>query len=73
MVFGLDEDALLDDLDFNVPHAVAEAARRRGVEAFLVRSASLLGDNLVIFPDRLAKSSRIEEVRFVDPRLVKRR
>jgi hypothetical protein len=71
--FGLIEDALLDDLDFDVPQALAAAARRLGAEALLVRSASLLGDNLVIFPDLLREDSLIEEVRSLDPRLVKRR
>jgi hypothetical protein len=73
LLFGLVEESLLDDLDFDVPHSIAAAARRRRAEALLVRSASLLGDNLVIFPDLVRGDSQIEEVRFVDPRLVKRR
>jgi hypothetical protein len=72
-LFGLAEEALCDDLNFDVPHSLAAAARRRGAEALLVRSASLLGDNLVIFPDLIRDASRIEEARFLDPRLVKRR
>ena len=71
--FGLTSAALLDDLDFDVPHAIATAARRRGAEALLVPSASLLGDNLEIFPDLVRTDSLVEAVRFVDPRLVKRR
>jgi hypothetical protein len=71
--FGLTSDVLLHDFDFDAPHAVAAAARRRAAEALLVRSASFLGDNLVIFPDLVRSDSIVEEVRFVDPRLVKRR
>ena len=73
VALGLTSAALLDDLDFDVPHAVAAAARRQGAEAVLVPSALLLGDNLVIFPDLVRADSIVEEVRFVDPRLVKRR
>src|SRR5262245_17936699 len=59
---------LLDDLDLAVPQSLV-AARRRGAEGLVVPSASLLGDNLVIFLDRLRPTSLIEVVRSIEPRL----
>jgi RES domain-containing protein len=70
---GLDEASLIEDQDFETSQVLAAAARRHRAEALLVPSASLLGDNLVNFPDRLRSESQVEEVRFVDPRLVKQR
>lgn len=71
--FGLEETAFLEDLDFTAPQDLASAARRIAAEALYVRSASLLGDNVVIFPDRLRPDSLVEEIRFLDPHLVKHR
>jgi hypothetical protein len=71
--FGVSQNAILDNIDVDLPHALAAAARRRGAEALLVPSASLLGDNLVVFPDLLREGSKVDAIRSLDPRLVKRR
>jgi hypothetical protein len=39
------------------------------LEGLLVRSATRLGDNLILFPDNLRAGSRIEVVPSRDPRL----
>jgi len=40
-----------------------------GAEAILVPSATRLGENLIIFPDNLQASSRVEVVDYRHPRL----
>ena len=68
-------DAMIEDRDYSVPHAptstqrLALAALDRGAEGILVPSATLLGPNLVILTDNLLSSSRVEVLRFIDPRL----
>jgi RES domain-containing protein len=43
----------LDDVDYSVGQSIAASAISQGAEAILVPSATLLGDNLVIFRMRL--------------------
>jgi len=68
-------DAMIEDRDYSVPHEptttqqLALAALDRGAEAILVPSATLIGANLIILTDNLLSSSRIEVLRFIDPRL----
>ena len=69
---GLFREQLLDDDDYSVGQALAHAALALNVEGLLVPSATLLGDNLIIFPDRLRQGSVIVEMGFVDPALEKR-
>jgi RES domain len=69
---GLTLGDLLDDIDYAIPRALATAAIARGAEGILVPSASLLGDNLIVFPHRLRPGSSLEAVRSIDPRLNKR-
>lgn len=57
---GLTRDALLVDYDVDVPQRLAAVARERGAEGLIVPSATLLGDVLVIFPDRLRDGSKLE-------------
>jgi RES domain-containing protein len=66
---GVSRDTFFDDVDFRVPQELAKAALDRGVEAMLVSSATLLGDNLIVFDQQLRQGSLISVVRSVDPRL----
>ena len=54
---GLCGEALMDDHDYSLAQSVSRALRDRGAEALLVPSATLLGANLVVFPDRLLELS----------------
>ena len=65
------EADLLDDTDYSTPQALARAARDFGVEGMLVPSATRLGDNLIVFPDRVRAGSVLVEVRSIDPNLSK--
>jgi RES domain-containing protein len=62
-------DAVLDDTDYSVPQALAAAARERGAEGIIVPSATRLGDNLILFPDRLQAVSELVVVASREPRL----
>jgi hypothetical protein len=66
---GVPIDALLDDTDYSIPQALAAAARERGAEGIIVPSATRLGDNLIVFPDRLQAGSELVVVASRDPRL----
>ena len=68
---GIDRERLFADWDFTLAHALAKQVRADGVEALLVPSASGLGDNLIVFPDRLRPTSTLTVVRSVDPKLIK--
>jgi hypothetical protein len=57
---GINRSELLHDYNFDVSQGVAEAARNRHAEGIFVPSATLLGDVLVIFPDRLLDRSIIK-------------
>jgi len=67
----IDVVRLFADWDFTLGQALAKQARADGAEALLVPSASDLGDNLIVFPDRLRSTSTLTVVRSVDPRLIK--
>jgi hypothetical protein len=66
---GLEEGELIQDFDYSTTQAIGAAAIARGAEAILVPSATGLGDNLVVFPDRLRASSRMSIIGSRDPRL----
>jgi RES domain-containing protein len=68
---GISLDQLLNDVNLDAPHALAAAAIARGAEAIMVPSATLLGDNLVLFIDQLRPGSIIEALDYVEPRLTK--
>jgi len=57
---GLTEDALLDDLSYDMGHALGLTALRRGAEGILVPSATRAGDNLIVFPDNLRPTALVE-------------
>jgi RES domain-containing protein len=57
---GLTEEALLDDLNYDIGHALGLIALRRGVEGILVPSATRAGDNLIVLPDNLRPTAHIE-------------
>jgi RES domain-containing protein len=57
---GISSGALMDDHDYSLPQSVSAALRDRGAEALLVPSATLLGANLVVFPDLLLDGSNLE-------------
>lgn len=68
---GIDPDLLFDDWDFSTGQALAWTVHDAGGEGMLVPSATRLGDNLIVFPDRLRTGSTLEVVRTVDPDLTK--
>lgn len=57
---GIDGKGLADDHDYSFSQSLSAALRQRGAEAFLIPSATLLGINLVVFPDRLRDRSSLE-------------
>ena len=61
-MLGIDMSELLHDYNLELSQGLAEAARNRRTEGILVPSATLLGNVLVIFPDRLREGSGIEVV-----------
>lgn len=66
---GISRKALIDDHDYSFPQSISVALRDRGAEALLVPSATLLGDNLVVFPDLLLKGSSLEVAATQETRL----
>ncbi|MEW6638367.1 MAG: RES family NAD+ phosphorylase [Actinomycetota bacterium] len=66
---GLSIEHLVHDTDYEATQAIGAAALERGLEGLIVPSATRLGDNLVLFPESLRSSSRIEIVSSRDPRL----
>lgn len=71
IALGVDPDALFDDWDVSTGQALALATRDAGAEGLLVPSATRLGDNLILFLDRLRPGSALTIVRTVDPDLTK--
>lgn len=67
---GLDQ--FTDDQAWSVLYLARgrDVALDLGSEAILVPSATLLGDNLIVFDRNLRKSSRIDVVSSIDPRLL---
>lgn len=57
---GICRAALMDDYDYSFSQSVSAVLRSRGAEALLVPSATLLGENLVVFPDRLLEGSSLQ-------------
>lgn len=68
---GIGLDRLLDDWDFSTSQALAHSVRNTDAEGMLVPSASGLGDNLIVFPDRLRSGSTLTPIRTLDPSLTK--
>ncbi len=66
---GVSPDDFFHDTNYRIPQELGKAAYARGVEAMLVPSATLLGDNLIVFNRNLAESARITVIGSVDPRL----
>lgn len=76
---GVSIEELCDNTSYEIGQRLAEAARRRliaddlevnvAIEAMIVPSATRLGNNLVVFPDRLHSASVIRVVSHVDPQL----
>ncbi len=65
---GVPPDVLFHDTDYTPGQALGFAAIARGCEGLLIPSATRLPDDvLVIFPDNLRSTSRIEVVETVDP------
>lgn len=57
---GIAAEDLTADYEYSLPQSLAATLRERGAEAFIVPSATLLGANLVVFPDRLRDASNLE-------------
>jgi RES domain-containing protein len=53
--------------DYDLSQSLAAAVRARGAVAIVVPSATRLGDNLIIFPDRLRGEASLEVVSERDP------
>ena len=68
-ILGLTVADVIDDYNYSLTQAIAEAALRRGVEALLVPAASLVSANLVVLVDNLLPTSTIQPLDWVDPRL----
>lgn len=66
---GLTPGALTRDDDLVLPRLIARTARDLGAEAILVPSASLVGDNAILFLDLLRPDSVIEVTRSLEPNL----
>lgn len=66
---GLDPDDLVHDYEFEITQELASAAIAREAEGILVPSATRLGDNLIVFPDRLRRASQFVVIDTRDPRL----
>jgi hypothetical protein len=62
-------DDLTHDTDYEVTQSIGAAAFGEGFEGVLVPSATRLGDNLVLFPERLGAESTITVISSRDPRL----
>jgi hypothetical protein len=68
-IVGLTVADVIDDYDYGLTQAMAEAALRRGVEGLLVPAASLVSANLVVLVDNLLPTSTMQPLDSVDPRL----
>lgn len=66
---GISSEALMDDHDYSLPQSLGAALRDRGAEALVAPSATLLGANLVVFPDRLLEGSSLEVIASRETRL----
>jgi hypothetical protein len=66
---GLVRDDLLHDTDYRTTQQIGAASVARGVEGIIVPSATLLGDNIVLWVSQMRPSSRIDVIRSEDPRL----
>lgn len=66
---GLSLEHLVHDTDYEATQAIGAAALEGGLEGLIVPSAIRLGDNLILFPENLRATSRIELVSSRDPRL----
>jgi hypothetical protein len=69
IALGLTPEDLVRDYDFIATQEIAAAAISKGAEGILVPSATRLGDNLVIFANRLLSQSKLVVVGSRDPRL----
>ena len=70
-LIGLTLDDVVGVIDYETPQRLAGAAFVAGVEAMLVPSATLLGDNLIVFVDQFRLGSRPRVVDHVEPNLAK--
>lgn len=59
---GISSEALMYDHDYSFPQSLSAALLDRRCEALLVPSATLLGANLVVFPNHLVEGSSLEIV-----------
>lgn len=66
---GLTPDDLLHDTDYHVTQQIGAASVALGVEGILVPSATLLGDNLVLWVSQMSPTSRVVMLSSEDPRL----
>jgi hypothetical protein len=68
---GLVQVDICRPIDNRMPHALALAARHRGVEGILIPSCTRFrGGNLIVFPDRLRRASTVTLLDSEDPDLI---
>lgn len=73
VALGLTADDLIQDYDFHLAQELAAGVIARGAEGIIVRSATDLGDNLIVFPHCLRSRSNLKVVGSRDPKLYVKR
>lgn len=68
-LMNLTAEDLVGDSSYRITQCLGDAVSASGCEAARVPSASLLGENLIIFPRNLTGQSNLKVVRSRDPRL----
>ncbi|MHB8644618.1 MAG: RES family NAD+ phosphorylase [Thermomicrobiales bacterium] len=66
---GLEVVDLCHDTDFTIPHLLARETLSRGFGGMLVPSATLLGDNLIVFPKNVSDAASFNIVGERNPAL----
>lgn len=65
---GLTLDDIVHDTEYRLTQEIGAASVALGVEGILVPSATLLGENLVLWVSHFRPTSRIEVLSSEDPR-----
>lgn len=63
---GVTREELLSDTDYEAGQTLAHTAITKGAEGILAPSATRIGDNLILFPNQLRSTSRLEVTGFRD-------
>lgn len=68
-LLGMMTDSLVHDRDYRATQQLGAAVVAVGLEGMLVPSATVLGDNLIVFTAQMHADSEIEVINSRDPRL----